>query len=653
MPRFETLSAILPADAREDRQITFIDGEHEQRTLSFRRLRQRALGTLGALQRSGWAAGDMMILYLGNNERFVEMFWACVLGGIVPVPLAPGANAEHWRKLLRVFAQLDRASVCIDAPTLERFDAFVATHGLTAEAQRLRARTVMAGSLDITGAAGEPTDTKPDDLAFIQYSSGSTGEPKGVMVTNHNATTNIDSIVTGAAYTDRDSVLSWMPLSHDMGLIGFHLALLSADVSHAIMRTELFARRPLLWLELASQRRSTVLCSPNFGFNHYLRQYAIKSPQNLDLSSIRLIFNGAEPISADLCRRFTRTMAPHGLNPNSMFPVYGLAEATLAVSFTRPGAAVETLQLDPASLRVAEPVRTAVPSAGRLAEFVKVGPPLPGIDVRIVDAAGMALGERVLGHLHIRGDNVTKGYYHNETETAALRLEDGWVDTGDLGLLWDDQLVITGRVKDIFIVNGQNHYPHDLERIAEQVAGIEANRLAAAGVRPPGGETEELALFVLHRGDLADFAPTALALRRTILAQTGLDAAHVVPVRHIPKTSSGKLQRYALASAFERGEFDSVLAELARLLSPCNTADAVAPETLPTTQRLQDICASFVTHRKLTPQTNLLEIDLNSLTLARIHEAIDREFPQRIDVTDLFDYPTLERLAEFLDARRA
>ncbi|MDL2336805.1 MAG: non-ribosomal peptide synthetase [Pseudomonadota bacterium] len=653
MPPFETLNAILPADAREDRQITFIEGEHEQRILSFRRLRERAIGALGALQRRGLSRGDTMILYLSDNERFIEMFWACVLGGIVPVPLAPGNTDEHWRKLCRVFALLERASVCVDAPALERLDGFVAAQGLDAEGHRLRSRAVIAGSLDIAGDPGEPVQPDPQDLAFIQFSSGSTGDPKGVMVTHCNLTANIASIIKGAGYTDRDSVLSWMPLSHDMGLIGFHLTLLAGGVSHAVMRAELFARRPLLWLELASRRRATVLCSPNFGFQHYLRQYAIKLPQGLDLSAVRLIMNGAEPISAEVCRRFLHAMAPHGLKAQSMLTVYGLAEATLAVSFPVLGAAFETIKVDPASLHVRERVQTVAPDSGRSVEFVKLGQPLPGIEARIVDETGSVLDERVLGHVCIHGDNVTLGYYQDARRTVEVRSADGWLDTGDLGFIWDGQLVITGRFKDLVIVNGQNHYPHDLERIAEQMAGIEANRVAAAGVRSPVASTEELALFVLHRGDLADFVPTVLQLRRTILQQTGLEATHVVPVRHIPKTSSGKLQRYALAEAFERGDYDEVLAELAGLLAASNAPDADEPGATPTVRRLQEICAGFVTDRKLTPQTNLLEVDLNSLTLARIHEAIEREFPHRIEVTDLFDYPTLEQLAEFMDTTSA
>lgn len=647
MPSIQTLNEILPADVREDRHITFIEGENEQRTMSFRRLRQRAAGALGALQRRGLKRGDTLILFIADNERFVEMFWACVLGGIVAVPLAPGVADEHWRKLLRVFAQLDRSLVCIDSPTLDRLDGFIATHHLETEGQQLRERTVVVGGLDIAGEPGATARPDPGDLAFIQYSSGSTGDPKGVMLTHRNLTANIASIIEGAAFTDQDSVMSWMPLSHDMGLIGFHLTQLASGINHAIMRTELFARRPLLWLDLASQRRCTVLCSPNFGFQHYLRQYTHRSPQGLDLSAVRLIFNGAEPISAEVCRRFMRTMAPHGLKPSAMFAVYGLAEASLAVSFALRGTPLETVVVDPTRLRVGEPVRHEALNGGRVSELVKLGLPLSGVELRIVDDAGETLGERVLGHLLIRGDNVTAGYYRDPGRSAEIISADGWLDTGDLGFLWDGQLVIAGREKDLVIINGQNHYPHDLERIAAEVVGIEANRVAAAGVHGPVADTEELAFFVIHRAGIDEFLPKVLELRRKMLQQTGVDVAHVVPVKQIPKTSSGKLQRYALAEAFERGDFDEPLAEIQRLLEQRNVAEERSGT--PTAQRLQRICAAFVADRELTPQTNLLEIDLNSLTLARIHEAIEREFPQRVQVTDLFDYPTLEQLAEFLD----
>jgi acyl-CoA synthetase (AMP-forming)/AMP-acid ligase II len=208
-----------------------------------------------------------------------------------------------------VFEQQGRGRVGIDAAALERYAALAAAEERSGDAEALRAQAVVPATLDLGGEPGVVLQAKPEQLAFIQYSSGSTGEPKGALLTHRNLCANIASIIEAAAFSDRDVALSWMPLSHDMGLIGFHLNMLACGASHAIMRTELFARRPLLWLEQASRMRATVLCSPNFGYQHYLKQHELKARGGLDLASVRLVFNGAEPISAELCRRFTQAMA--------------------------------------------------------------------------------------------------------------------------------------------------------------------------------------------------------------------------------------------------------------------------------------------------------------------------------------------------------
>jgi acyl-CoA synthetase (AMP-forming)/AMP-acid ligase II/aryl carrier-like protein len=648
MSRFASLPAALDANLREDRHIVFIDGEDRERRLSFAELRQRALRLLGGLQQQGLRPGDALILFIGDNERFLEMFWACVLGGVIPVPLAVGAGDEHRRKLLRVFAQFDEAWVYGEAAVLERMQTFAASEGLHEDYARLRARSLLVGGLSET-KQGQTAAREADDLAFIQYSSGSTSEPKGVMLSHRNLTANIASICQAAHFSNQDVALSWMPLSHDMGLIGFHLNMLATGATHAIMRTDLFARRPLLWLAKATELRATVLCSPNFGYQHYLKQYESRRPQGLDLSRVRLLFNGAEPISADLCSRFLDTLAPHGLRGHCMFTVYGLAEASLAVSFPQPGAPWRAIHLDRASLQVGEAVRTLDAARDGASAFVMLGKAVPGTELRIGDDAGGALGEGLLGHVLIRGDNVTRGYFRDDAATARVRSSDGWLDTGDLGFLADGELVIAGRAKDIIFVNGQNWYPHDLEHLALQIEGLETNKIAMAGVRKPGAEAEEIAAFVQHRGSLADFVGTVRALRRLLGQQLALELGYVVPVTQIPKTTSGKLQRHRLARAFEQGEFDDAVTALEALVQEIAPSDPAEPVVADSPlQRLQEICARLIPEKRVTPQTNLFEINLNSLTLARIHEAIDQAFPGQLDVAELFDHPTLEALAQCL-----
>lgn len=650
MPRFATLNDAFTANLREDRQLIFIDGEDKQRALSFVELHRLALGQLGALQRLGLRPGDAVILFVNDNEAFLSMFWGCVLGGIVPVPIAVGIGDEHRRKLFRVFAQFERVWVFSETRTMERMEVFAAGQGFSEVYTRLHSRILLIGTLDAAGAPGTAVEVRPDDIGFIQYSSGSTSEPKGVVLTHRNLTANIASSGEAAAFSTQDVALSWMPLSHDMGLIGMHLNLLFVGATHAIMRTDLFARRPLLWLAKASELRATVLCSPNFGYQHYLKQYKLKSPQGLDLSCVRLIFNGAEPISPELCARFLRTMGAHGLPANSMLTVYGLAEATVAVSFPRLGVPVNVVHLDRSSFRVGEPVPVVGSEHPQAASFVTVGHAVPGTRLRIGNESGEALEEGMLGHVLIQGENVTQGYFRDEAATAKAQRVDGWLDTGDLGLLIGGSLIIAGRAKDIIFVHGQNYYPHDLERIAEQVPGIETNKVVVVGAHNPASGTDDVVVFALHKGALADFAPLARELRRALNRQTGLEIAQVLPVARIPKTTSGKLQRHLLVRAFEQGEF----ADAMDLLAPLRVEDATPPEAAVaegTLQRLSAICNQLIPAKPVRPDTNLLDINLNSLTLARVHEAIDEAFPGRLEIADLFDYPTLESLATFIDSR--
>lgn len=650
--RFNTLAEALDARWRDDRSVILIDGDDKQHTLGFGTLRQRALGLLGALQRRGVAAGEAVILFVDDNRSFLEAFWACVLGGLVPVPVAVGISDERRRKLLRIFAQFDRAWVYSSARAMERLDAFAEADGLQEIHGRLASRLLLIGALDAAGVAGTAIEPGADDIALIQYSSGSTSDPKGVVLTHRNVTANIASIIEATEFTDRDIALSWMPLSHDMGLIGFHLKALAGGATHAVMRTDLFARRPLLWLQKAAELRATVLYSPNFGFQHYLKQYQQKGAPRLDLSAVRIIINGAEPISAPLCDRFLRAMTSNALRADAMYAVYGLAEASVAVSCPKPGAPMGVLHLDRHAFRVGDAVRPVAAGDPQAAAYVKLGRPVSGTRLRITDDAGAVQQDDVLGHVQIQGENVTRGYFRDEAATEKVRTPDGWLDTGDLGFLTAGELVITGRSKDIIFVNGQNYYPHDLERIAERLPGLEVNKVVAVGARNARTGAEDLVIFVLHRGELSGFVPMARELRRVINQQTGLEVAQVLPTMQIPKTTSGKLQRHALAREYEQGGFDEVIAALAPLLDgPDEVGMADVEATGGTAGKLKEICDRLIPEKHVTVETDLLRINLNSLTLARLHEAIDREFPGRVDVTDLFDYPTVGKLAEFLDTR--
>ena len=297
------------------------------------------------------------------------------------------------------------------AQGFDRLRTYAAENGFAERLAQLERHTVFLDEISDVSEPGVAHPAAPDDIAFIQFSSGSTSEPKGVILTHRNLTSNIDAIVSGIAARPDDASLSWMPLTHDMGLIGFHLTPLFEGVDHWLMPTALFVRRPGLWIAKTSEHKVSVTCSPNFGYMHYLKSHDPAKVAALDLSAVRIIFNGAEPISPDLCREFIAALAPVRLAANVMFPVYGLAEASLAVTFPSVGVPLAVETLARGTLGPGDIIRTMATGADDAVELVRVGRPVQGCELRIADELGNTVPPETVGRILIRGDNVSPGYY--------------------------------------------------------------------------------------------------------------------------------------------------------------------------------------------------------------------------------------------------
>ncbi|HNR23214.1 MAG TPA: non-ribosomal peptide synthetase [Steroidobacteraceae bacterium] len=650
MTQPQTLTELIESNRNVARSIIYLEGEKDERRLSYGELHERALGILFHLQALGARPGDKLILFLNNNEQFLDAYWAGILGGIVPVPVSIGISDEHRHKLLRIARKLGKPFLYTDSKTLDRIGQFAVGAGEDATFEALRPRTFLADRLEDISRAGTVHRAQPQDTAFIQFSSGSTNEPKGVVLTHANILANSRGAGEHCGFNTDDVSLSWMPLTHDMGLIGMHIFMFMHRMNVHLMPTELFVRRPLLWLQFASRIGATITSSPNFGYRHYLKVLGERSFEDLDLSRLRLIFNGAEPISVDLCEEFLARMEPAGLARKAMFPVYGLAEASLAVSFPPMGRLYRSICVDRHRMGVGEAPPRVEHTHRDAMELMAVGNAIPYCEVRLADDAGARVADGHVGHILIRGENVTHGYFEDPEATAAAITADGWLRTGDLGMLVDGDLYITGRAKEIIFVNGQNYFPHDLESIALRAPGVELGKLVVAGVRPRGAQADQLVAFLLHRGDLADFLPTATEVARLINEHTGLEVAEVVPVKRIPKTTSGKIQRHLLEESYVDGELAAELAELARLRSEQRPPAAASGSEIEA--KIKAICDSEL-GRPIGLDDNLFEIGASSLKLIAIHESIDRDYPGLIDLTELFDYPTIRELAAFLAGKLA
>ena len=644
-----TLSELLQSSRGAARSITYYAGERERRVVRYAELYERALGILHHLQQLGARPGDRVLLFLANNEAFIDAFWAGLLGGIIPVPVAPGISDEHRHKLLRIAAQLGAPFLYTERRLLERIRNFAEQHQQVPLYEALARRGLLTDDLVDVARAGRVHQARPADVAFIQYSSGSTSAPKGIVLTHANLLANLRGTTRAVQYTDEDVGLSWMPLTHDMGLIGMHIFLLANRAHIHQMSTELFVRRPALWLQLAAEIQATILCSPNFGYRHYLKVLGERPLDELDLSRVRLVFNGAEPISLALCDEFMDRCAPARLKRSAMFPVYGLAEACVAVSFPPLGSAYHAGHFDRHQLTPGQAVTTVAPEDRNALTLVAVGGAIPECELRVAADDDRPLPGEHVGHIQIRGANVTCGYLDAAEANAALYTKDGWLRTGDLGVIHAGELYITGRHKEILFVNGQNYYPHDLEALALEVPGVELGKIVVSGVRAAGAESDELVVFVLHRGELAEFVPLARAVARRIGEHTGLEVAAVVPVRRIPKTTSGKVQRHLLEEEYLAGENATDLAALrefaAQQGASLDGASTVEAE-------LQGICDAALDGRRIGAHDSLFDVGVSSLKLVAIHEQVEQRWPGAVDVTDIFDHPSIAELARLIESRR-
>lgn len=629
--------------------VTFIEqGDHED-FLSYEELYDLSLRGLKLLQKKGLEPKDELVFQVEDNKTFIILFWSCILGGIVPVPLSIGKNDDQKAKLFNVWGILSSPHLVCTPDHLEKIAKYGLANGQDHLFARIKIKSVDLDEFDATYGPGVIHEAKPTDLAFIQFSSGSTGSPKGVMLTHENLITNVSAIGSAASYSTSDSTLSWMPLTHDMGLIGFHINPLYNRMNQYLMPTSVFVRNPKLWLAKATEHKTTVICSPNFGYKYLLKYFEESGNYSWDLSNIRIIYNGAEPISEKLGQTFLNKLAKYGLRKNAMCPVYGLAEASLAVSISDIEAEVISLALDRNHLNVGDCI--SLTTSENALSFVNVGKAINDVFIGITDQDGGRVKEGIIGKVKIKGKNVTAGYYNNPAVTSQAISKDGWLDTGDLGFMKEEALYITGRAKDIFFVNGQNFYPHDLESIAEEVEGIELNKIIISGVLGMDATSEEIMAFVFHRGDINRFLPIIKGLKAHINKQTGVELAHVIPVKDIPKTTSGKLQRFKLTEKYKAGDFNQAIREIHRAQkNPEGEGATTVKPRNETEQLLMEIWQKLFDKPDLSVADRFFEIGGNSLKAAEFAMMVLKRFEVDLPLTVLYDHQSIRAIATVLDS---
>jgi fatty-acyl-CoA synthase len=550
---FSTLGEALDYAATGQRGLNFHDARGRlERVYPFSQLRTDAIAVAHRLVARGVKPGDRIALIAETVAEFPALFFGAVYAGAWPVPLplpTSFGGRDSYIEQLRVQLQSSDPLMLLYPPDL------ASLAGAAAQASGVQSMdwaSFAAGE----ASAGELPQAASDDIAYLQYSSGSTRFPHGVAITHQALLANLAAHSHGMEVRDGDRCVSWLPFYHDMGLVGCLLSPIANQVSADYLRTEDFARRPLAWLELISRNQGTTLSySPTFGYDICARRVSSQMDvaQRFDLSRWRVAGNGADMIRPDVMQCFVDVFAPAGFSASAFLPSYGLAEATLAVSIMPPGEGIVVELVEETLLAGGTSGERNRPQ--RYRAIVNCGRPARGMEVEIRGESGQELGERQIGKVWCRGSSVMVGYFRDEEATSACMTDDGWLDTGDMGYLSDGYVYIVGRAKDMIIINGKNHWPQDIEWAVEQLPGFKAGDIAAFSITTPGGEETPAVLVQCRTSDLEERGHLRELIRERVRAVTGINCViELVPPRSLPRTSSGKLSRAKARNLYLSGE---------------------------------------------------------------------------------------------------
>ena len=559
LTRFETLCDALDYAAQGETGFNFYNLRGELgKSVTYRQLRDEAVALADRLA-VRFERGDRIAVVAETSANFMRVFFACQYAGLIPAPMPLPVNLggkEGYLVQIRLMIEGAGAAAAVGPSTLRDF----------LEAATEDVPDVEVFDFDelqaLPGNGKTARRFAPDEACYIQYSSGSTSAPKGVIGTQSSVTHNLHGITAhGLKLRDDDRAASWLPLYHDMGLIGFALSPMFGQRSVDYIATSDFVRRPLLWLRVMSENKTTATYSPSFGYDLSARRAVRADPGSIDLSALRIAGIGGDMVRVDALEQFSRAFSPFGFDPNAFLPSYGLAETTLAITFTELDGAMRFDEVDMRHYNrsgVAQPASALTTPEQRRA-FVLCGKPLPGHALEVRGENGPVKQDREVGRIYIKGPSVTPGYY-SDPEASARMFDGEWMDTGDMGYMLDGQIVITGRAKDLIIINGRNIWPQDIEWAVEKVDGVREGGVAAFSV--DDGPGERIIVIAERRGMTAEeMEETRRDIASVIQSAAGAPAEiRLVRPHSMVMTSSGKLSRARVKQKYQSGAFDDASA---------------------------------------------------------------------------------------------
>ncbi len=625
----QSWSKLLQQAASSDWGIVYHDEQDTIDFQSYSQLLSEASSILAGLRSLGLEPQQKVILQLINPRYLLSSLWACFLGGFVPIPLGVDLSFQPDSKLVNV---CDLADLIVTENSLENnLKQLVKSKLAIATVDNLQIKDLQTNQPDSNWH-----QSNLDDLALLLLTSGSTGKPKGVMLSGRNLLASVYGMATANQLNSQDICLNWMPLEHVASLVMFHLTQVYLGCQQIQVASQLVLQQPLKWLDLIDRYRVTASWSPNFGYNlvnNKINEQLTAKTYSWDLSCLRWLGNGAEAVVGTTTQKFLKQLAKYRLKETTVSPGYGMSETCSGIAHSH------SFNLSTSG------------------DFVSVGKPISGVSLRIVDESGELLAQGEAGLLQVKGATVTTGYYQQPELNNEIFTPDGWFNTGDLGFIIDGCLTITGRQKEVIIINGVNYYNHEIEAVVETIPQIAASFTAACGVKDSDGQ-EQLAVFFhpdfregqasVENQNSHFLRELIQTIRKTVWQQIGITPKYILPLAKtkIPKTAIGKIQRQQLVTQFAQGKFASTIEEVTAIISDRNLVLSDLPSNEIET-KLVSLWQEILQLATVGISDNFFELGGNSLLLMAMLEELKTDFPQ-LTAVDLFQQPTIQALAAYL-----
>lgn len=650
---FKSLIEALRFSANTDRGIRFLSGTQGEEYLSYGGLWEMAIHTLAKLQKVGIRVGDEVVVLSETSKQFVVFYWACILGGIIPVPLVFPHTQAELSKIFYVLRVLKSPWIATDNDSLSgRLEKYASANNHEDMFAYILNRIQYPQTSDTYKREPVLFDANPKDIAFIQFSSGTTGKPKGVIVTHENLLYNAYDLFEVVDLNDNDSFLSWKPITHDFGMIAFHLSPVVAGANQFLITTNTFIWNPMFWLSAVNKYRATILGSPNFGLRFFLNRFNpdIAQSEDWDLSCVKFLMNGAEPISGQLCREFGNMLEQWGWGENVIKAGYGLAEGTLIVSLCTIDEHLQIYKIDRTQMTSGSKVKYVEDGYPESLDLVDCGGSCRHSAIRITDEERKDLGENRIGNIEIKGKCVTSGYYQNKEATDSVLSPDKWLATQDIGFMHQGRLVVIGRAKEMIIIGGINYFPHDIESAILRNLGKEKlNQYIACGVPNPQTGTEDLIIFVYFKKSDADFLPNISQIKQIVFSEIRLSVAHILPIKQIPKTTSGKVARVSLAQDFLNGRFDKSIAFFKKSMvesSKEKEQEFAIYDTNELIHLLEEKLKEMLMISEIDINKTFFELGLTSIQLIQLQEYVESHLNIECSSSIFINYPNIKDLAK-------